>query len=124
MNRNEILQYRKMLDAKHAELIATQHRPEGLSIERVADAMDEIVFANERDLLVENLNRQADLLSQVAEAFERTENGSYGACVECGDLISPKRLNAVPWAAFCLGCQEMADHHGRPEVSRSLLHAA
>jgi DnaK suppressor protein len=124
MSRNEIVHYRKVLDAKHAELIANLRRSEGLSIERVADAMDEIVFANERDLLIETLNRQTDLLSQLLEALQRTEDGCYGVCIHCSDPISGKRLNAVPWAALCLRCQERADHREGPAMSRSLPHAA
>src|SRR5271167_2409247 len=117
MNSNETARYREMLDVKYAELMTTQHGPDDLAIERVADAMDEVVFANQRDLLVDALNRQSLLLSQVIEALQRTRDGSFGVCLHCGDAISPKRLNALPWAALCLSCQEMADHGALPELA-------
>jgi DnaK suppressor protein len=31
---------------------------------------------------------------------------SYGTCLECGEAISLKRLDALPWARFCVACQE------------------
>jgi DnaK suppressor protein len=37
--------------------------------------------------------------------------GTYGACLHCDDEINAKRLAAVPWAAYCLKCQEAADRH-------------
>jgi DnaK suppressor protein len=42
----------------------------------------------------------------VTEALERIEEGSYGQCVACENEINPKRLEAVPWARYCLQCQE------------------
>jgi DnaK suppressor protein len=124
MNSSEVVRYRKMLDIKYGELIASHHSPDELAIERVADAMDEVVFANERDLLVDTLNRQVVLLSHVLEALRRTQDGSFGVCVQCSGPISEKRLNALPWAALCLPCQERADDRGRPQFIRSLRNAA
>jgi DnaK suppressor protein len=36
-------------------------------------------------------------------------DGTYGICLCCEDPISVKRLQAVPWAELCLGCQERSD---------------
>ena len=44
-----------------------------------------------------------------ARALRRIEDGSFGVCLHCEEDISPKRLAAVPWAAFCIQCQEIAD---------------
>ena len=35
----------------------------------------------------------------------------YGVCLHCEEDISPKRVNAVPWAAYCIKCQEQVDRH-------------
>jgi len=40
------------------------------------------------------------------EARRRLQAGSYGICQGCGEPIPEKRLKAVPYAAFCLPCQE------------------
>ncbi len=100
--------FKRVLVAKRAELIGRRD-PEGIVIERAANSMDELVLANERDLVVERLNREARLLRHISEALERIARGEFGSCTECGETISDKRLAALPWAALCLKCQEAAD---------------
>src|ERR1700734_2663489 len=48
-------------------------------------------------------------LIQVQDALQRIEQGTYGKCVACGRQIEPARLEAVPWAAYCLEDQEKQD---------------
>jgi len=109
---HEIERFKRELEAKSADL-AGHRNPEGIAIERTADAMDELVLANERDLTVERLNRETVLLRQVADALDRITTGDYGICLECEEPISAKRLTALPWAALCLSCQEAADREPR-----------
>jgi DnaK suppressor protein len=47
------------------------------------------------------------LLREVSDALRRIEHDSYGVCLECEEAISPKRLDAVPWARYCVTCQEL-----------------
>ena len=46
------------------------------------------------------------LLREINDALHRFDAGLYGTCLECDEPISPKRLNAVPWARYCVTCQE------------------
>ena len=46
------------------------------------------------------------MLIQVEEAFERLDKDEYGDCSHCGEPIGLARLKAVPWARFCIDCQE------------------
>jgi DnaK suppressor protein len=68
--------------------------------------------AAEREMAMENLDRETALVRRVRAAMERIDHGSYGVCLECEDPISPKRLKAIPWAELCIVCQELADHSG------------
>lgn len=111
MDKQEMTNYRQMLEAKRAEIIRSRN-PEKIVIERAADEMDELVLATERELAIETLTRQAGLLSQVTKALERIKDESYGDCEECEEPISPRRLAAVPWASLCIRCQEEADRRG------------
>ena len=55
------------------------------------------------------LNRNkatTEQLRQINEALQRIKEGTYGICAECEKPISPKRLQAVPWAKYCVPCQE------------------
>ncbi len=54
----------------------------------------------------ENESRQLTLIN---EALERIEDDEYGLCQNCENEINPKRLNAVPWARYCLDCQQLLE---------------
>jgi DnaK suppressor protein len=65
-------------------------------------AIDFLETQQEQATLV---NEQA-LLTQVNQALERIELGTYGICVNCGKPIPEKRLEALPWAALDVKCEE------------------
>ncbi len=45
-------------------------------------------------------------VEQIDAALERIEQGEYGICIECGDWITPARLEVMPYALRCRECQE------------------
>jgi DnaK suppressor protein len=111
LNKNELKKYRTMLEAKQAELEQFIRNREGIAIEKSPDALDEVQHAAERELAIRNLDRESNLLRNVRAALRRVEDGSYGVCLHCEEDINPKRLNAVPWAPFCIQCQEQYDRN-------------
>jgi DnaK suppressor protein len=111
MNRTELDKYKAMLEAKQAELSKGLRNRDEILIEKTPDALDEVQLAGERELAIRNLDREAGLLRNVRAALFRMNDGSYGICMHCEEDIKPKRLDAVPWAAFCIRCQEAADRH-------------
>ena len=42
-------------------------------------------------------------------ALDRINAGEYGMCLRCEGEISAKRLQAIPWAGYCIRCQEAVD---------------
>jgi DnaK suppressor protein len=54
----------------------------------------------------ENDSRQIILIN---EALERIDDEEYGTCQNCEKEINPKRLDAIPWARYCLNCQELVE---------------
>jgi DnaK suppressor protein len=46
-------------------------------------------------------------LRQIQEALDRLQLGEFGICLSCEQPIAAKRLRAVPWAKYCVKCQEM-----------------
>lgn len=59
-------------------------------------------FVEELDLaLVEN---QEQLLANINDVLARIERGTYGRCENCHRKISKERLEAVPYARYCLRC--------------------
>jgi DnaK suppressor protein len=123
MTETELTRFRDILESRKAELERMLLNRDGIMIEKTADALDEVQHAAERDLAIHNLNRESNLLRNVRLALDRLEAGSFGVCAECEEEISPKRLIAVPWAPFCLQCQEQADrnHNNGDETIREFL---
>jgi DnaK suppressor protein len=111
MTKTELERYKKVLEAKQAELSAGLRNRESIAIEKTPDALDEVQLAGERELAIRNLDREANLLRNVRGALARIADGSYGICMHCEEEIKQKRLEAVPWAPFCIRCQEAADRH-------------
>ena len=111
MTKNELNKYKTLLETKQAELAGGLRNREGIAIEKTADALDEVKLAGERELAIRNLDRESNMLRNVRGALSRIADGSYGTCLHCEEEISPKRLNAVPWTAYCIKCQEAADRH-------------
>ncbi len=111
MSKNELEKYKMVLEAKKAQIDASLRNRDEIAIEKTADAIDEVQLAGERELAIRNLDRGSILLRNVRAALARVEDGSFGTCLHCEEEISPKRLNAVPWAPYCIRCQEAADRH-------------
>ncbi|HJZ46691.1 MAG TPA: TraR/DksA C4-type zinc finger protein [Roseiflexaceae bacterium] len=73
----------------------------------IADDATE-VFTRERNIALRN-NAQ-DLLAQVNAALDRLDQGRYGICARCGQEIAPDRLEALPYAIYCIKCQSLVEH--------------
>ena len=111
MTKTEVDRFRAVLAARVAELQRVTCNREGITIERSADQLDEIQAASQRALAVCNLDREFNQLRNARAALSRIQEGSFGTCQRCDEDIHPKRLAAVPWATFCIRCQEAADHN-------------
>jgi DnaK suppressor protein len=108
------------LDALREKLV--QHRNQIMDLyrqdlragkEAADEGSDDIVdrannsYNREFMFLLSDSERQT--LHLVERALARMEKGNYGACRNCGREIGPPRLQAVPWARYCIDCQELAE---------------
>ena len=109
MTLTETERFTSLLRAKHTELSRSLHHRDEIVIEKASDALDEVQLKEERELAIRNLDRDSSALRLIHCALSRIANGTYGVCLHCEEEISPKRMAAVPWAAFCIKCQEMID---------------
>ena len=115
MTRIQFNLYKKALDDK-AEALST--RPgfrDEITVERAPDTLDALREAVDRDLAILTLNQQAAEFAEIRCALDRIAEGSFGRCLECDEPIPEKRLNAVPWAAYCVKCQKLVDHASQYE---------
>jgi DnaK suppressor protein len=110
MTKTEVDRFRAVLTTTVAELARTRNR-DGITVERSADQLDEIQAASQRALAVCSLDQEFNELRDARAALRRIQEGNFGICQECEEEIHPKRLAAVPWATFCIRCQEAADRN-------------
>lgn len=111
MTKAEVDKFKKILEARQAELSGLLRNRDEIVIEKAPDALDEVQLAGERELAIRNLDRDSNMLRQIKRALARIADGTFGVCLHCEEDISPKRMSAVPWAAFCIKCQEQVDRH-------------
>lgn len=74
------------------------------------DVADQAVSSYQKELLFTQGTNGHTQLSQIRRALERIDEGNYGDCLQCGNTIGAKRLEAVPWAPYCIDCQEKIEN--------------
>ena len=101
--------YRSLLLKKRDEILAaTRSEPEALSVSvQSPDAVEFAVRTVEQDVTVHTANLRSRTLKEIEGALARCAGGTYGVCEACAEEISPNRLKAIPWARYCVTCQEL-----------------
>jgi len=106
------------LEARLNDFLTLSGGREELEIQQMADPLDQVRSATDRDMAVETLNHQARSIQEIRAALERIKDGEFGLCERCEEPIPAKRLDALPWARMCVHCQsavEAENHQGRTE---------
>lgn len=110
MNKTEKKKIREKLLAERDQLYA-KLKGNDLSVDdaETPDPVDLAVRNYSKNVMLavsENESRQLVLIN---EAIMRLDDDEYGDCQNCEKEINPKRLAAVPWARYCLNCQELVE---------------
>jgi RNA polymerase-binding protein DksA len=58
----------------------------------------------EEEVTLGLLENETQFLMEINDALERIEQGTFGRCEECGQPISWERLQALPYARYCVRC--------------------
>jgi DnaK suppressor protein len=113
MDKRKLKSYRDRLLERREGLFKQVNEAELSSRERDAEATqdpaDMAANAYTKELLISMSANDRRLLELIDEALGRIEAGEYGECVNCGEPVSEKRLEAVPWARYCLKCQDLQE---------------
>lgn len=72
----------------------------------------------EQDVDYELLTKYTETLKNIDESLDRLDEGTYGICEECGSEIAEKRLQAVPFALYCVECQQEKESLKGPDYGR------
>jgi len=72
----------------------------------IGDILDLVSEERTRELDLILTDREKRKLAQINDALERIEDDTYGLCEECGVKIPKARLKVLPFARYCIECQE------------------
>lgn len=110
MEKRRLEMYRKRLLERQQQLIGIVSRTEQdgreADEEPAQDLADKASNSYTKEFLFKKSNDDRFILHLIDEALQRMQDGEYGICVACGGEMQQKRLDAVPWARHCIGCQE------------------
>jgi RNA polymerase-binding transcription factor len=110
MNTNSV---KTRLEEKERDLLGFITRLEQNAREsgtaEVEDPIDRVISSEGKAGSFRQATLEHRTLAEVQAAMRRLEDGTYGKCLDCGRPIESTRLEAVPWAAYCLADQEKHD---------------
>jgi RNA polymerase-binding transcription factor len=79
----------------------------------IKDLGDQANTAYTREFFFELGNGDRRLLRDVVAALQKIDDGSFGNCERCGETIADKRLEALPFARYCIECQRSVEQEER-----------
>ncbi|HEX9984283.1 MAG TPA: TraR/DksA family transcriptional regulator [Thermoanaerobaculia bacterium] len=99
------IKQRELLDSYQRDKAAGNAQPD----DGIQDLADKAASAYSKELNFSLSDTERNLLMAIEEALIRIRDESYAVCTNCGATIGEKRLQAVPWTAFCIDCQELQE---------------
>jgi DnaK suppressor protein len=117
MRKERLATFKKRLLEKQRQLLDEVDRTalygKDQDDDSIKDLGDQANTAYTREFFFELGSGDRRMLRDVMSALERIENGSFGACERCGEAISDKRLDALPFARNCIDCQRLVEDEAR-----------
>lgn len=93
------------------DLLIEKLKGNDLSIDdsETPDPVDLAVRNYSKNVMLAVSENESKQLALIDQALLRLEDDEYGLCQNCEEPINPKRLAAIPWARYCLNCQELVE---------------
>lgn len=73
------------------------------------DSVDQAQLSIEKELLFELSDNERVTLDQIEAALRKIDKGTYGLCESCQKAIAKPRLEALPFARYCIQCQSSSE---------------
>jgi|SRR5215213_488889 len=113
MDKKKVKLYESRLIEQRNALLGMVERTEDYGREADRDVSqdpaDKASNSYTKELLFSQSTNERNTLKLIEEALERIQDGSYGECINCGEEIAPKRIDAIPWTPHCIRCQELVE---------------
>jgi DnaK suppressor protein len=79
------------------------------SDEGTEDIVDRANNSYNREFMFALSDTERQILIEIDDALQRMDTGTYGSCAHCSIEITKARLRALPWAKYCIDCQEQVE---------------
>ncbi len=89
-----------------------------LRSESPGDVMDAAYDSAQDEISSQLAEVESRELASIENALDRMKSGHYGLCEVCNSRIPMARLNALPYATMCIGCQRDVERTGYSPASR------
>lgn len=113
MEKKEKERYKDKLLIKKQEIVEklseTYNESKEVETGIAQDVVDKAESSYTKEFLLSLSDTERRQLLMIDEALKRIEKCEYGICQMCGQKISKKRLDAVPWTPYCINDQEKAE---------------
>jgi len=118
LDKKELLEFKKLILKRKSELIdQINHISEDTLKKSPKEASGDIssytyhmadiaTDTYDREFIMSLASNDRALFYEIEDALKKIEDGTFGVCEECKDLIAKVRLKAIPYARLCLKCQE------------------
>src|SRR5436190_24125079 len=113
MRKERLAYFKKHLVEKHRQLVdevgKSAQYGKDQEDDSIKDLGDQANTAYTREFFFELGNGDRRLLRDVVSALQRIDDGNFGSCERCGETIAEKRLEALPFARYCIDCQRVVE---------------
>jgi DnaK suppressor protein len=111
----EIGKFREMLIAKRNEILGNVTVMENETFKKERSELSSMPFHMadagsdnfEQEFALDLMDSEKKMLVEINDALRRIDEGAFGVCEGNGESIPKARLNAIPWARFCVACAEL-----------------
>ncbi|HVE15007.1 MAG TPA: TraR/DksA C4-type zinc finger protein [Elusimicrobiota bacterium] len=110
VSKSELAAIRKTLVDKRDLILRSMRKNQDIgAIQEVGDEADQAGQSIEKDILFEVSDNERTTLDQIEGALRKMDKGTYGICESCQKPIAKPRIKALPFARYCIGCQNSAE---------------
>jgi len=113
----EIAKFRELLLSKRNEILGNVTVMEDETLKKERSELSSMPFHMadagsdnfEQEFSLDLMDSEKKMLQEINEALRRIDDGVFGVCEGRGESIPKARLNAIPWARYCVACAELKE---------------
>lgn len=125
LSAKDIEHYKQLLIEKRHEILGSVNSMEDEALHRERSDLSNVPIhmadASSDNYEIENtlglLDSEQKILREIYDALQRIEEGTFGVCDNDDALIPKARLNAIPWAKYCIKCASEKENKNKKHIA-------